>query len=187
MVSTPPTSRSPPPVEHGSGLWGTLPLLVLTALLFVGAVLVYLTYPQIGPDHFPIWGLLLTLGFVAAIGSTVSYFWAVDEPTAEATGAGGQTPVAPGRADLGRPAPDVVRRPDPAGTAPTAGAAGSSADPWDEDVLPPAAPKGPRPVLTTPDDPGDIGRALEEIAEIQRQLVVRTKAPTPSAEAPARA
>lgn len=187
MVSTPPTSKSPPPVEHGSGLWGTLPLLVLTGLLFVGAVLVYLTYPQLGPYHFPIWGLLLTLGFVGAIGSTVSYFWAVDEPSAEVADAGGQSPAPPARADLGRPAPEVVRRPDPARSAPAVGAARSSADPWDEDVLPPVAPKGPRPVLTTPDDPGDIGRALEEIAEIQRQLVVRTKAAAPSAEAPARA
>ncbi len=42
-------------------------------------------------------------------------------------------------------------------------------------------------MLTTPDDPGEIGRALEEIEEIQRQLVSRTAPRATAGDAPARA
>jgi hypothetical protein len=193
---TPPADRDRAP-DKLDALSGTLPMIVLTALLLVGSYLTYLSYRQIGPDRFPIWGLLLTLGIVAALGSIVSWFFATDEGSV-APGEEGEQRSRPAgspkiaRGDYGRPAPDLVSPPNTSepvlgGTAPTGEAAAHDSAPWSEDGLPPAAPRGPRPVLTTPDDPGDISRALEEIAEIQRQLASRPVAAPNANKAPARA
>jgi hypothetical protein len=179
-----------------SALRGTLPLILLTAALFVGSYAVYALYPDRGPYNFPLWGLLLTLAFVAAIGAVVSWFFAVDDTEAVAKEARATTTPTPSstegsRSDFGRPVPEVsARRPSataPAGNARPATPARPSVAPWDEDAIPPLATRGPRPVLTTPDDPGDIARALEEIEEIQRQLAIRPTGTASSAEASARA
>lgn len=194
---TPPTevSDDPPAADPRSPLVGTLPLIMLTGALFVGSYLTYLEYSRLGPDNFPLWGLLMTLGFVAAIGSVVSWFFATDQPPA-ASRATGREPapatVSPqgSRTEWGRPVPDgaAARGGGGAGVeaAPT-GAGGATPPPWDEDVLPPVTARGPRPVLTTPDDPGEIGRALAEIAEIQRQLSARRPPAGTKGEAPTRA
>jgi hypothetical protein len=169
-----------------------LPLVVLTGALFAASIVTYLDYRAAGPGYFPLYGLFLTLGFVSAIGSVISWFFATDEPE---LAPGSEFPRYPResptatttRTDLGRPAPEVSSArsaaPSPRGLSATAAAPDGTAEPWDEDALPPAAPRGPRPILTTPDDPGDIQRALEEIAEIQRELASR---PTPPPAGPDR-
>ncbi|MGC2360065.1 MAG: hypothetical protein WA691_07165 [Thermoplasmata archaeon] len=182
-------AADPDPV---SPLVGTLPLIGLTAALLGGAYLIHLGFPRLGPSNFPLWGLLLTLGFVAAFGAVVSFFFATDEtessvPSAEAESPKGRT----SRSDFGRPIPDLTPKTPPSpltsGTGLAAAAGGAPPAPWDEDVLPPVPARGPRPVLTTPDDPGDIGRALEEIADIQRELSARRASALATGEAPARA
>lgn len=168
-----------------NALLGTLPLIVLTGALFVTSYLVFASYPSLGPGNFPLWGLLLTLGFVAGIGAVVSGFYATGDAESP-QGSSVATPPAAGallraRADLGRPAPDLSRTadyPGPlTGVEVPAALGAATPQPWDEDSLPPVGVHGPRPVLTTLDDPGEIGRALAEIEEIQRQLVTR---PPPS-------
>ena len=160
-------------------LWGTLPLLTVTVLLFVGAFVLLFMEPRAGAGRFPLWSLLFTLGIVAAIGSTISWFYAEDEAEPESIASGVAPVPTPRRSDFGRPLPEVGGRPAPGRPVP-AGARDTA--PWDEDVLPPVVAHGPRPVLTTLDDPGEIGRALEEIAEIQRQLATRRPAaPTAAA------
>ncbi|MCI4339395.1 MAG: hypothetical protein L3J68_03580 [Thermoplasmata archaeon] len=188
-----PESEPPPK----SGFVATLPLLVLTFALFLGSYLVYLEAPHLGPVNFPLWGLMLTLGFVAAIGSVVSWFFATDdrgstveeeEPTSSDAA---PDPPLPRKA-FGRPAPELVPPIAPLGPSSGLGHAAAVAGtkpaaPWDEDALPPVSARGPRPVLTTLDDPGEIGRALEEIADIQRQLTTRPSPAAGRTEAPARA
>ncbi len=197
------SSESEPPgpsTGRRSSFFGTLPLIVLTGILFAGAYLVYLRASRLGPGNFPLWGLLITLGFVAAIGAVVSWFFATDvdgvsskgieTPSGDARGAGHGP-----RNDLGRPVPDLGARPAAPGPSSGLGRAVAVADPsaarhpepWDEDALPPVAARGPRPVLTTLDDPGDIGRALEEIADIQRELSTRRVTPVAASESPTRA
>jgi hypothetical protein len=169
---------------------GSLPLLVLTGLLFTGAAVLRWLYPRLGPYSFPLWGLLLTLGFVAAIGSIVSLFFAEEDERRLDAPERTTGPVAadsPSERDgFGRPSPDLAISPPSAPPASVAERADAT-KPWDEDVLPPAPVRGPRPVLTTLDDPGDIARALEEIAEIQRQLASRPVAAPNANKAPARA
>jgi hypothetical protein len=189
---TPEVESSDPP----SPVAGTLPLILLTAVLFAGAFAAYRIAPRLGPDNFPLWGLLLTLGFVAAIGSAVSWFFAVDEPApvaparvvVEVTPASTRTEA---RSELGRPAPEVVAArpvsPPSVGSGVGVAATLTPAEPWNEDALPPVSPRGPRPVLTTLDDPGDIGRALQEIADIQRELSTRRPTGDATAKTPARA
>jgi hypothetical protein len=185
--------------DRRSALLGTLPLAILTVTMFIGAYVVYARYPGVGPGDFRLWGLFLTLGFVAAIGTVVSWFFATDEPElsssredSAAADTASRRPSAP--VEFGRPTPDAVSSRGSAGTAPvhvpaapTAPIAVPDAAPWDEDVLPPPIVRGPRPVLPTLDDPGEIDRALEEIEEIQRELAARPPPMAPRGETAARA
>lgn len=163
-------SKSSGSIED-SPLRGSLPLLILTSLLFLGAFVLLAVEPRMGAGRFPLWSLLFTLGIVAAIGTTISWFYASEQEEADAGPPVPAAPFAARRTDFGRPSPEVGARPNPIRTVRAIGAEKTA--PWDEDVLPPVVPRGPRPVLTTLDDPGEIGRALEEIAEIQRQLAAR--------------
>jgi hypothetical protein len=195
------TSRETPPEkaldERRSTLYGTLPLALLTGALFLGAFVAYREYSSIGPGIFPLWGLLVVLGFVASIGTVLSWFFATDEPvpagrTPSAAAVQPVNPPVPSRADFGRPPPDVRA---PRGRAGPVGVVAGvqppvspAAEPWDEDVLPPPIVRGPRPILTTPEDPGDIAHALEELEDIQRELTTRgAPAPSTRVEAIARA
>ena len=162
-----------------------MPLLVLTALLFLGAFVLLAVEPRMGAGRFPLWSLLFTLGIVAAIGTTVSWFYASDAGETEPAASVPAAPPVVRRLDFGRPSPEVGTRSNP--TRPVRAANAEKTAPWDEDVLPPVVPRGPRPVLTTLDDPGEIGRALEEIADIQRQLAARPPASAAGATASARA
>jgi hypothetical protein len=169
--------------RESAAFWGTLPLLSATMLLFLGAFAMFTFAPHAGAGRFPLWSLLFTLGIVAAIGSTFSWFYASDEPDDSESPLDAALSPAGRRPDFGRPVPEVGPRP----SATVEGAVGASGTkPWDEDVLPPAVAHGPRPILTTLDDPGEIGRALEEIAEIQRQLAARTTNSPRAAAASAR-
>jgi hypothetical protein len=177
-ADAPPHVRSP--------ILGTLPLIVLTGALFVGAYFVHQVAPTTGPYNFPLWGLLMTLGFIAAIGAVVSWFFATDEPsrnapTTDVDSGAGDLVSRRARGDFGRPVPEVARAATPSASAARA------AEPWNEDLLPPVAPHRPRPVLTTPDDPGDIARALDEIADIQRELAAPRSTTGNPRESPARA
>ncbi len=159
--------------------------MALTALLFLSAFVLLAVEPRMSVGRFPLWSLLFTLGIVAAIGTTISWFYASDDLESEpAESAPAPTPAAR-RADFGRPLPEVGAGGSSGRSAPVT--ATPSTAPWDEDVLPPVVPRGPRPVLTTLDDPGEIGRALEEIAEIQRQLAARPAGSVRAATASARA
>jgi hypothetical protein len=178
-----------------SPLVATLPLIVLTGALFTGSYLSYLEYRRIGPDNFPIWGLLLTLSFVAAIGAVVSWFFATDESASTMQAGAGETseakPIGRGTPpEFGRPMPEATAAGKPVGGLRDRAAAIAqkpAAPPWDEDVLPPVAARGPRPVLTTLEDPGNIARVLEEISDIQRDLAARQLPARTSAETPTRA
>jgi hypothetical protein len=185
-----------PAEDWHAGLLGALPLGFLTGALFLGAYVTYADYRSVGPGNYPLWGLFLTLGFVAAIGTVVSWFFATDElesaPSPPEHDSSDRTRS--GRiseSEFGRPAPEIVGTRGTSGPSSGVGAAvvtaSASVEPWDEDVLPPAVARGPRPVLTSPYDPGDIGRALEEIADIQRDLAARRPSSVPGSEATARA
>ncbi|MGA9839710.1 MAG: hypothetical protein WBF81_00840 [Thermoplasmata archaeon] len=186
------TEAAGPVEDPRTALIRTLPLAVLTVVLFVGGYVAYRVAPLLGPANFPLFGLLFTLGFVAAVGTVLSWFFATDEPqpsgeveTARPAPSTDATPLS--RAEFGRPPPEVVPPKVAAPISVDPVIPSVAAAPWDEDVLPPVTPRGPRPVLTTPNDPGDIGRALEEIAEIQRELASRRPSPAPRADSAARA
>ncbi len=186
------------PQSHGrvtdgrSPFTSALPLMFVTGGCFAASLFAYLDFRATGPGHFPLWGLLLTLGIVAAIGAVVCVFLGVDElespdSAADGTDSAGQE-MGHG---FGRPAPDVAARREgadlPSRAVTVIPAIGGVAESWAEDILPPVAPHGPRPILTTLEDPGGIGRVLEEIAEIQRQLIARSSPANAPLQAPARA
>jgi hypothetical protein len=156
-VRTAPVEVRPAASREWSAFRASLPLLVVSAGLFVGSVAVDLVAPDAGPGGFPLWGLLLTLGFTAAIGTTLSWFFAVGPEVGSAPAPGASTvPL-----DLGRPAPDV-RRAEPATPTPE----------WDEGPasdVPAALGTG---VGTAPRSgaPDDVERALDEIAQIEEEL-----------------
>jgi hypothetical protein len=107
----------------------TLPLLLASATLFVAGFACWKVGIDAGPPRFPLWALLLLLGFVAAIGSVLSWLLA-----GSSTGSAESRPVPldlrndatdePG--EFGRPAPDVRRPSSPHESAYAARA------PWDE-------------------------------------------------------
>ena len=195
MTDSSESSAAGPVEDRRATALGTLPLALVAAALFAAAVAEYLDDPTLGPARYPLWGLFLTLAIVASVGTFVSWFFAADLPasSAEETAGAATASRAEGqssRTDLGRPRPETAAAPRPKAFARgTRGGttASDESEPWDEDVLPPAEEKGPRPVLTSPYDPGDIGRALEEIADIQRELMARRSTSPAVADASARA
>jgi hypothetical protein len=175
---------------------GTLSLAVVTGALFVVAYVTYREYPGLGPGSYPLYGLLVTVGFMAAIGTVTSWFLDADKRkraalAKESALTGGSGRRAMPRNEFGRPAPDVGTSLgsglSTSGTGTSALAADDSADPWDEDALPPAPTLGPRPVFTDPVDPEEFERVLEEVAQIRRELADRRSPPASNAEAPTRA
>ncbi|MGI0129301.1 MAG: hypothetical protein ACREEC_04000 [Thermoplasmata archaeon] len=190
-------SSETPAVAAGTSLRaslvGTVPMIGLTVGLFAGSYITLREAPRLAADHFPLWALLLALGFVGAIGCVVSGFYAVDEtvsaPPRDA--AGPAISERDARDEFGRPVPDRAVRSSVEGSSnglgPPAIGLTKPVEPWDEDSLPPPPARGPRPVLTTLDDPGDIGRALEEISAIQRELDIRREKPGAATQGSARA
>lgn len=173
-------TSDPPPTPRASGeraaFVASLPLLLVSVALFVGSVVVFRLDPSAGPGGFPLWGLLLTLGFIAAIGTTVSWFYAAGPTAPPATAPDAPAPAVP--EDLGRPAPDVRR-----GSAPS-----PVAESWDESVLPVRPSPSPvRPRALAPDPgPDDVEKALDEIEAIEEELESRPRVTPRPAGAPAR-
>jgi hypothetical protein len=170
-------SSAPPTISEWAAFRASLPLFVVTVGLFVGSGVVYRAAPTAGPGGFPLWGLLMTLGFIAAIGATVSWFFA--KGSAEDAAADSASEPAPTRppADAGRPSPDVLRPSEVA-----------APEDWDESTIPVRTVSRPpvRPVAAAPVSPDDIERALDEIAEIEEELEGRGRSSLGRTPAPAR-
>jgi hypothetical protein len=156
-------TRNPPgagPSSEWHALRASLPLIVVGVGLFAGSAVTEVMDPSAGPGGFPLWGLLMTLGFIAAIGATVSWFFANGGP-APTTSSPAEVEVR----ELGRPAPEV-RRAVPEVSAPV----------WDESVLPASAAPASLPPRKVPVAPAqdEVEKALDEIAEIEAELGIPT-------------
>jgi hypothetical protein len=184
----------PRPFWRGRALTGTLPLILLTGALFVAAIVSYYKLGDVGPAGYPLWGLLITLGFIGSIGVTFSAYYAAGEAEAVEDELGEEPSSVPeplsatSSPDFGRPRPEVVRHgPAPAASpVPVAATARPARPPWDEEDLPPPIAHPAPPSLSAPLDPSEIERALAEIAEIQADLEGRRDAPPPSRPSAAR-
>lgn len=142
---------------RSAAFWGlreSVPLLITSAGLFLAGFVCYWFSVRVGPSAFSLWALLIVLGFVAAIGASVSWFFADEEA---------RMPSEPevSREEMGRPRPEVARTPE--------------AEPWFE------GPPTPPPVTTvasphqrTPSP--ETGLALQEIDVIQREVASRRTA-----------
>ncbi len=184
-------------LRNGVGLF-----LAATAFLTVGALDWWL-YPPVGPGAFPLSTLLLLLGFVAAIGGTLAYFFGREDPFAAHAEPAPEPPTRavpafrPDPEEYGRPKPEV-RRPEPlrAGPSPAApplvpgpapAPAASAVSPASGAVevrraVPPAPP--PEPALDAdpePDpNPPAVHDALAELSRIEREMGARRpRAPAP--------
>jgi hypothetical protein len=174
MAAPPATAASPDlpqPHDEWAAFRASLPLFVVSVGLFVGSAIVLWQAPSAGPGGFPLWGLLLTLGFMAAIGTTVSWFFANGPPAEVAPAA------AVGEPRNGRPTPEV-QRPPPVVPAPE----------WDESGIPLRTSATPlRAPARAPDPPpDDVVRALDEIAAIEEELETRPRSDPRRPAAPAR-
>src|SRR5580658_5352835 len=141
-----------PSSDQREAIRGTLPLLLLGAFLFVAAYFLFLLDPVLGPSIFPLWALFVVLGGITSVGAFVSWVYAEDRPTEPAA-----APFA---------APVTVASPSATAT-----------EPWNEDLIPLSATPAPPPPAPVPEEPSDIARALDEIAEIQRELMARRVPP----------
>ena len=120
-------NTEPPQVGRPSrwtGFAPSSPLFLAAIALFIGGYAVWRFDPSAGPGSFPLWDLLVVLGFVASIGGVLSWFYATDgsEPVESAEEAAllpeRPEPVRPrarapatsvsNRADLGRPPPAIA-------------------------------------------------------------------------------
>jgi hypothetical protein len=169
-----PLARREDPRE---ALLGTLPLLILVAFLFAAAYFIFLLNPALGTRDFPLWSLFVVLGAITSVGALVSWFYSEDRPddgTAAERAASRPPPAAPanGREDFGRPVPEVVR--------PVAAPVVPGNEPWNEDTIPAVSPPAAPTTMVATASSSDVERALEEIAQIQRDLASR-RPPTGSA------
>jgi hypothetical protein len=167
-------AAEPERASEWSAFSASLPLLVVTVGLFVGSVVVYRLARTVGPDGFPLWGLLMTLGFIAAIGTTVSWFFAKGAAEVAAL----QAESDPAGTATGRPVPDVRHA-----------TAATVAEDWDESTIPvrsPAQQPPVRPVSVASVGPDDVERALDEIAQIEEELEGRGRSSLGRPPAPAR-
>ena len=162
-----------------STVLASLPMLLLTVALFAAGYVLLGLGVNFGPRVLPLWALLLVLGFVACIGTVISWFFVEGPRPAREMGIAADAAVTTsGRSlDRGRPRPNV---------GPTVGSSvgGTSKglEPWDE--LPVATPSwsepnfgpslGPSPAREPA--PEDAGRVLEEIDGIEREVAPRRKA-----------
>ncbi len=157
-------------------LVASLPLLVVSGGLLASAALTLRLSPHSGPDGFPLWGLLLTLGAIAGIGAVASWFGAIGpEPGPSPDRRGVGEPMA----DAGRPAPQVRR---------DRSAAHPLEEDWDETAIPVRAPGRAvraRARPTSP-EPDEVERALIEIENIEAELATRPRPERRPGSAPAR-
>ncbi len=133
----------------GDALVHSFPLVLSAVALLVGGYVTWSDAPTAGPPIFPLWVLLVILGFVAAAGAIVSFVVSdgrSPEDRADPSVDARRPPSAP-RADFGRPRPEATPAPVPTPSgglavamAPFASRPASPAD-WSEDELPLPAPR----------------------------------------------
>lgn len=172
-----------PRVPRWVGFGSSLPLLLVAAALFAGGYALRSTAATVGPGLFPLWDLLVVLGFVAGIGGVLSWFF-VDSPEVGRVEDEGDTGAMDSRSESGRPRPETTssRRPPmpTGGLAVALTMAGPPLPPWSEDDIPltppwipplPLAAGGP----TVPSElrPDGIDQVLAEIDGIQRDAAAR--------------
>ena len=170
--------------------------------LFIGGYAVWRFNPSVGPGSFPLWDLLVILGFVSAIGGVVSWFYAVGdggpvdiEPAppadldprpleAKPRPRAAPTPIPP-RSDLGRPRPEASPGRRPTGPASGFSAALATtpqhAPPWDEPEDDLESP--PVPLPTPPIEPiprTEVEQMLRELDGIERDASRRRGGAAPS-------
>ena len=156
------------------GFWESLPLLIVAILLLVVGAIAWFFKVTVGPAGFPLGVILVTLGFVAGIGATLSWFFAgsprrVRPVTRDWDGYTSRREAA--RA-TGRPTPDVRVIP-PVATAPKP----KPPELWDEGP--------PEPTHTRPSSPTATASNLETQALIDElERMSRDLAPSRSRVAP---
>jgi hypothetical protein len=153
------------------GLRESTPLILGSAALFVAGVVSWWVGVRVGPPRFPLWALLVVLGFVMAIGAVLSWFLSEGEsvPVPDDGQAAALPPDSSRRdGELGRPVPDVRRT----GHRPTLS---SVAPPWDEGEIEAPHPKPSGPPLPRPWSDADAEVAFQELEGIQREIASRRK------------
>jgi hypothetical protein len=166
----------PPSDSMASLLRGSLPMVLVTVVLFAAGYVLLWRGVNFGPTALPLWALLLVLGFVACVGTAVSWLFG---DASDSVPRGKNVGIATeGRSpELGRPYPNVA---SPNRNA-VSGAEVELA-PWDEGPVPnsdsadlyvEAFPAGGS-------RPEDSGRVLEELDGIEREVAPRRKADRPS-------
>jgi len=188
----PPEPATPFLLRNGVGLF-----LAATGFFVVGGLDWWL-FPPTGPGSFPLSTLLLLLGFVAAIGGTLAYFFGREDPFIERSTTR-RLPATPRPAavlEYGRPRPEV-RRVD-SSSAPSSGlgaaVVAASAPPPPQPAPPPRtepwvqtpAPPSPKPVAElVPEEisrnPPGVDDALAELTRIERDMGARRGRVPPSA------
>ena len=182
---------SDPPETPLDSLAESAPLFVISGALFVAGFLFWRDGSTAGPTFFPIWNLLIALGFIAAIGGLISWLFAMPAGAAPGERASPSGSAEEDRDDFGRPRPEVRRRsPVPTPTGGLATAMSSYGMPpraiWSEDdlpVLPPAPlPRAPaRAAPATPSPPrlatgnDGVNLMLAELDDIERAVAPRRR------------
>jgi hypothetical protein len=130
------------------------PLLGASIALFAAGYLCYWFHVSLGPSAFSLWALLLVLGFVAAIGASISWFFVDEEATEE------EIPVA-SPPELGRPRPEVRK--------------GLESEPWFEGP-PTLSPLANADAVAPGTKAPETGLVLQELDVIQREVAPRRSA-----------
>lgn len=141
----------------GKGFWESFPLLATSAVLFVAGAVSWARGIVIGSVRFPLVALLVALGFMAAIGAVLSWFFA-EGPTQLVEPRAPEKPIsrpADTEERPGRPPPLVVAAPAP----------------WDEG---PVERPTPRPLTHSAKlARADLQQALQELDGLQQELTTR--------------
>jgi len=193
-IRYPPEPATPFLLRNGVGLF-----LAATGFFVVGGLDWWL-FPPTGPGSFPLSTLLLLLGFVAAIGGTLAYFFGREDPFIERSTTrrppATPTPRPAAVLEYGRPRPEV-RRVD-SSSAPSSGlgaaVVAASAPPPPQPAPPPRtepwvqtpAPPSPKSVAElVPEEisrnPPGVDDALAELTRIERDMGARRGRVPPSA------
>lgn len=166
------------------GFRESVPLLLTSVALFVAGGVAGALRVEVGPGGFPLVGILVALGFVAAIGSVLSWFFAGDPArvlVAEATVTGprGRTD---GQRAGGHPPPRV--RTDPT---PPVKRAAVEPPPWDEGPIPEPAFRRPREVPSVDDIEVQLRKTVASTPRRNALPADGNLAPAPKAPAPSTA
>lgn len=171
--------------ELSTGLRESIPLLAVSLLLFLAGAVFRVLGPKVGPPFFPLWALLILLGFVAGIGAVISWFGAGNAPLEPKprTDSGAIDGRGFGAERTGGRPPPMTRRPSHSESRRLA----EPAEPWDEGPAPLAARVSAAPAESAdglpsrpprPSDPAkasDTDAVLTELDGIQHAVGPRRK------------